>query len=128
DYAHHPTEIVATLAAAAERKPHRLLVVFQSHTYTRTSSLLADFAAAFGDADIVVITDIYAAREFNVSGVTGETLAEAVSRYHPHVVYRASLGEATGYLKETLMPGDMVITMGAGDVHIVGEQLLGQHK
>jgi UDP-N-acetylmuramate--alanine ligase len=128
DYAHHPTEIVATLGAAAERKPHRIIVVFQSHTYTRTSALLADFAAAFGDADIVIITDIYAAREQNVSGVTGESLAQAISRYHPHVIYKASLNDATDLLRETLMPGDMIITMGAGDVHIVGEQLLGQHK
>ena len=128
DYAHHPTEIVATLAAAAERKPHRLIVVFQSHTYTRTHALLAEFAAAFGDADVVVITDIYAARERNVSGVTGETLARAVSHYHPNVVYRASLDEAAAYLRDTVVPFDMVITMGAGDVHTVGEQLLGQHK
>lgn len=128
DYAHHPTEIVATLAAAAERKPHRLLVVFQSHTYTRTNALLADFAASFGSADVVLITDIYAAREVNVSGITGEALAQAVRRYRPNVVYRASLTEATAYLREQLMPGDMVITMGAGDVHIVGEQLLGQRS
>lgn len=128
DYAHHPTEIVATLAAASERKPNRLIVVFQAHTYTRTSALLADFAACFGDADTVVITDIYAAREKNLSGITGEILAEAVSRYHPNVVYRATLPDAAMFLRENLTAGDMAITMGAGDVHIVGEMLLeGKH-
>ena len=124
DYAHHPSEIKATLAGARRRYPgRRLWVVFQPHTYSRTRTLLAEFAGAFDDADGVVITEIYAARENDTLGVASEDLVNTMS--HPGVVHIADLNEATEWLAGKLVPGDVVITMGAGDVWQVGEELLG---
>jgi UDP-N-acetylmuramate--alanine ligase len=124
DYAHHPSEIKATLAGARRRySGRRLWVVFQPHTYSRTRTLLAEFAGAFDDADGVVITEIYAARENDTLGVASEDLVNTMS--HPGVVHIADLNEATEWLAGKLVPGDVVITMGAGDVWQVGEELLG---
>jgi UDP-N-acetylmuramate--alanine ligase len=98
-------------------------VVFQPHTYSRTKALLAEFAGAFHDADIVIVTEIYAARESDTLGIASEDLVNAMS--HPGVMHIADLDEATTWLAEKLVPGDVVITMGAGDVWRVGEELLG---
>jgi UDP-N-acetylmuramate--alanine ligase len=123
DYAHHPSEIKATLAAARRRySGRRLWVVFQPHTYSRTRALLAEFAGAFEDADGVIVTEVYAARENNTLGITSEDLVKQMS--HPGAVFVADLEEASAGLVGKLVPGDVVITMGAGDVWRAGERLL----
>jgi len=123
DYAHHPSEIKATLAGARRRyNSRRIWVVFQPHTYSRTKALLADFASAFGDADRVIVTSIYAAREHDTLGLESGDLVKMMD--HPGAVHIADLTEATARLASQLRPGDVVITMGAGDVWRVGEDLL----
>jgi UDP-N-acetylmuramate--alanine ligase len=124
DYAHHPTEIKATLSAARQVAPRRLIAAFQPHTYTRTKSLLADFAQSFGDADMVVVTDIYASRERDTLGISSEVLVERIENHHDNVRYVGKLEDAAAFLSTELRPGDMLITMGAGDIHRVGESLL----
>ncbi|HUT15237.1 MAG TPA: UDP-N-acetylmuramate--L-alanine ligase [Anaerolineae bacterium] len=123
DYAHHPTEIRATLAAARRRYGERpLWVFFQPHTYSRTKSLMAEFAKSFGDADHVVISEIYAARETDNLGITARDLVERVT--HPDVRYAATLLQASEYLKHALRPGDVLLTLGAGDGYTVAENVL----
>lgn len=124
DYAHHPNEIKATLAAARTFAPQRLISVFQPHTYTRTQALLHDFALAFSDADIVLIVDIYAAREQNTSGITSAHLAEQMHKTHPQAYYAGSLHNAAIYLRHRLRKGDLLLTMGAGDVHRIADFIL----
>jgi len=125
DYAHHPTEIRATLAAARLKYPGRSLwAVFQPHTYSRTEALLDDFAGAFGDAEHVLVTGIYAAREAEMPGISG---AGVVARMeHPDARYVEALETATQVLLDGVRPGDVVITMGAGDGYQVGEWLLAE--
>jgi len=127
DYAHHPTEIRATLAAARQRYPYsEIWAVFQPHTYSRTRALLAEFAASFGDADHVVVVDIYPAREYDNLGVSA---ADIVARMtHPDACYIAGLDQATEYLIRHLRPGDVLITLGAGDGYLVGEKVLAKMK
>ncbi|MFQ6058905.1 MAG: UDP-N-acetylmuramate--L-alanine ligase [Anaerolineae bacterium] len=123
DYAHHPTEIRATLAAARERYPGQALwVVFQPHTYSRTRFLLDDFARAFDQADHLVVTAIYAAREHDDLGISSADLVARMS--HPHVRHIADLREAATYLAHRIRPGDVLLTLGAGDVWRVGEEVL----
>ena len=119
DYAHHPTEVRATLDAAAQAYPDRRLVaVFQPHLYSRTRDFLDDFAHAFLAADTVVLTDIYPAREAPIEGVTGELLPERTRRYgHRDVHYVADKAALPDYLAALARPGDLVLTMGAGDVY-----------
>jgi len=124
DYAHHPTEIKATLAAAKTYHPRRLLCVFQPHTYTRTKALMREFAEAFAEADRVIIADIYAAREKDTYGVNSAQLAEQMQTVHRDARYIGSLRQAAEYLRQELQPGDLLITMGAGDVNRVAEMLL----
>jgi UDP-N-acetylmuramate--alanine ligase len=123
DYAHHPTQIRTTLRAARERYPQRTIwAVFQPHTYSRTKALLSDFAASFADADHVVVTDIYAAREYDNLGVSA---ADIVARMkHPDAHYIPGLKEAADHLLHRLKPGDVLITLGAGDGYKVGEYVL----
>ena len=123
DYAHHPTQIRATLRAARERYPERMIwAVFQPHTYSRTKTLLDEFAESFADADHVVVTEIYAAREFDDLGVSA---ADIVARtQHPDARYIPGLAEAADYLLDRLEPDDVLITLGAGDGHKVGTELL----
>jgi UDP-N-acetylmuramate--alanine ligase len=123
DYAHHPTQIRTTLRAARERYPGRTLwALFQPHTYSRTKALLDQFAQSFADADHVIVTDIYAAREFDDLGVSA---ADIVARMkHPDVRYIFGLNEAADYLLDHLKPGDVLITLGAGDGYKVGEAVL----
>ena len=123
DYAHHPTEIEATLAAARLKYPGRLIwAVFQPHTYSRTATLLDDFAAAFGDADRVIVTEIYAAREQNTLGISGQNLVDTI--HHPYARYAATLEEATSAVLERVQSGNVVITLGAGDGYLIGEWVL----
>jgi len=123
DYAHHPSEIRATLAGARRRYDgRRIWVVFQPHTYSRTKALLGDFASAFTDADQVVVTAIYAARETDTLGMRAGDLVQAMS--HPRAVHVADLSEAAVRVASQLVSGDVLITMGAGDVWRVGEQVL----
>ncbi|HEY66659.1 MAG TPA: UDP-N-acetylmuramate--L-alanine ligase [Thermoflexia bacterium] len=123
DYAHHPTEIRATLAAARQRFPRRpLWAVWQPHTYSRTKTLLGEFARAFGEANHVIVLPIYAARETNTLGISGADVVAAME--HPDVRYAGSLEEAVVWLGTEVRPGDVVLTLGAGDGDRVGEWLL----
>lgn len=126
DYAHHPTEIRATLAAA-RNYPHKTLwCVFQPHTYTRTKALLGDFAQALTLADKVVLADIYAAREQNKLGISSEDLQKEILALGTETHYFGSFGEIEDFLLENCVHGDLLITMGAGDIVNIGESLLGQ--
>jgi UDP-N-acetylmuramate--alanine ligase len=124
DYAHHPTEVKATLAAARNSGWKRVLALFQPHRYSRTKALLGEFAGAFHDADEIFITEIYAASEAAMAGVTGEGLAEAVrADNHAKVHYEPTLGRLRAAVNSFLQPGDLVITLGAGDIHRVALHL-----
>ena len=125
DYAHHPTEIRATLRAAKERYPERRIwAVWQPHTYSRTSELLGEFATAFADADRVVVLPIYPARETDTLGVSAEVVGAAIDRNETHVA--GSLTEAWEWLRAAVRPGDAVLTLSAGDGNRVGERLLAE--
>ncbi len=125
DYAHHPTEITATLNAA-QNYPHKTLwCVFQPHTYTRTKAFLDDFAKALAAADNVVLADIYAARETDTLGISSLTLQEKIQALGGNCYYFPSFDEIENFLLENCTNGDLLITMGAGDVLKIGENLLG---
>ncbi len=128
DYGHHPTEIEATLEGLREfYQPRRLIVDFMAHTFTRTARLLDSFAVSFDAADLVVINEIYAsAREVFDGTIGGADLAAAIGAAHPGVVYRGSHQEAAEYLYNLVEPGDLVLTLGAGDNWRIGRQLLKQ--
>ncbi len=119
DYAHHPTEIKATLSGALECGYERVCVVFQPHTYSRTHELFEEFAGSF-DGVKLILADIYAAREVNVFGVSSEVLAKRIDG----AIYLPSMAEIAAYLKRELRDGDMLIVMGAGDVIKLDELLL----
>ncbi len=125
DYAHHPTEVAAQLAAARGVVPAdgRLVVVFQPHLYSRTATFATEFGAALGTADLVVVLDIYGAREDPRPGVTGELITAAVPA-GPDVRYHPERSTAARFVAEIVRAGDLVITMGAGDVTAIGPQLL----
>jgi UDP-N-acetylmuramate--alanine ligase len=125
DYGHHPTEIRATLAAAKGGFPdRRLVVVFQPHRYTRTRDLFDEFVKAFYDADLLVLTDIYAAGEDPIAGITGEALFREVKRHgQKEVAFVADREALPGHLLSEVRPGDIVLTLGAGNVWQAGEQL-----
>jgi UDP-N-acetylmuramate--alanine ligase len=123
DYAHHPTEIRATLEAARIKFPGRpVWAVFQPHTFSRTAALLDDFARAFGDADHVLVTGIYGAREEDSHRVSGQDIVTRMG--HPDVCYVEGLDSALQVLLDHVQPGDVVITLGAGNGYLVGEELL----
>jgi UDP-N-acetylmuramate--alanine ligase len=124
DYGHHPAEIRATLDAARACKFNRLLVIFQPHRFTRTQHLWDEFCSAFNQADVLVVTDIYPAGEEAIEGITGEALAAAVAAAgHRNVRYRASLQDAAGELFGEALPGEALLTIGAGSVGRVAEEL-----
>lgn len=125
DYGHHPTEIAAVLAAARAAKPSRVLVAFQPHRYTRTRDLMREFGLALASADEVVLTDIYAASEDPLPGVTVEALAAAVnaSRATPVRIVRG-VDEVPGLLADLAQPGDLIITLGAGSIGGVAARLV----
>ncbi|OGY09303.1 MAG: UDP-N-acetylmuramate--L-alanine ligase [Candidatus Blackburnbacteria bacterium RIFCSPHIGHO2_01_FULL_43_15b] len=128
DYAHHPKELQAVLSALRDWYPQRRLVaVFQPHTYSRTKALFGDFAKAFGKADEVVIMDIYAsARETDTLDVDSRKLAEEIKKYHDKVVYTEGQEKTVEYLAKNLQKGDVIVTLGAGDIFHMHKDLLGQ--
>lgn len=126
DYAHHPSEIKATLSAARSGSWGRVVALFQPHRYTRTAALAAEFGDSFESADRVVITDVYGAGEDPVPGVTGKLIADAVCDQLPgrSVAYIPHRGELISYLSKSCRSGDALLTLGAGDVNSIGEELL----
>lgn len=129
DYGHHPTEIKATLAAAKGGWDRRTVVVFQPHRYTRTRDLLGEFADAFRNADVLILTDIYAAGEKPVEGVTGEKLYSTICEQgHENAVFIPDKTALAKYVMDILRPGDMVMTLGAGDIWKVGREIVKELK
>ncbi|MGB3405033.1 MAG: UDP-N-acetylmuramate--L-alanine ligase [Microcoleaceae cyanobacterium] len=135
DYAHHPSEIRATLAAArlhlqsahftqTQSEGSRMIAVFQPHRYSRTQTFLSDFAQCFDQADCVIVTDIYAAGEANTSGITAQQLVEAIARYHPHVSHQPSLADVQQQLIECLRPGDLALFLGAGNLNQIIPEII----
>ncbi len=125
DYAHHPTEVLATLTAARNYPHKNLWCVFQPHTYTRTKQHLTEFAEALSLVDKIVLTDIYAAREKDPGDISSKDLARELEHLGKEVYYFQSFDEVENYLLQNCMNGDLLITMGAGDIVSVGENLLG---
>lgn len=126
DYAHHPQEIAATLAAARNYPHKKLWCVFQPHTYTRTRAFLDEFAAALAAADEVILADIYSARETDTLGVSSRDIAVRLAESGAQVVYLPSFDEIETFILKNCSEGDLLITMGAGDIVKVGERLLGK--
>ncbi len=124
DYAHHPTEIAATLKAAQHSPHNSVWCVFQPHTYTRTKAFFHEFAEALSHTDHLVLADIYAARETDTLGISSADLAEEAAKLGTDTHYFPSFEEIENFLRENCQPGDLLITMGAGDVVTVGEDLL----
>ena len=124
DYAHHPTEIRATLSAAAQYPHRRLWCVFQPHTYTRTKAFLEEFASALSLADEIILADIYAAREKDTLGISSETLQEKIRSLGHSCHYFPTFEAIENYLLKNCTKDDLLITMGAGDVVKIGENLL----
>ncbi|MEE9419937.1 MAG: UDP-N-acetylmuramate--L-alanine ligase [Desulfatiglandaceae bacterium] len=126
DYGHHPTEIVATLKTAKECWPERRLVVaFQPHRYTRTKAVFDRFVISFNEADVLVVTSIYSAGEDPIDGVTGEGLAQGIKEHgHKEVIFCPQEEEVLSTLLSVIRPGDLVITLGAGNIYGVGDRLL----
>ena len=124
DYAHHPTEIAATLKAAQHYPHNQVWCVFQPHTYTRTKAFFHEFAEALSHTDHLVLADIYAARETDTLGVSSAGLAEEARKLGTDAHYLPSFEEIEDFLKENCKSGDLLITMGAGDVVKIGEDLL----
>ena len=125
DYAHHPTEIAATLSAAANYPHKRLVLVFQPHTYTRTQAFLHEFAEILSKVDVLVLADIYAAREKNTIGISSRDLLALVKEKGTECYYFPSFEEIEKFLLKNCVNGDLLITMGAGNVVEIGETLLG---
>jgi UDP-N-acetylmuramate--alanine ligase len=126
DYAHHPTELKATLRAAREGDWTRVVAVFQPHLYSRTEFLHAEFAEALLEADVAVVTDVYGAREGPRPGISGKLIVDSMlklDRCKP-IAYLPRLGSVVDYLEGLALPGDLILTLGAGDVHRVGERYL----
>ena len=126
DYAHHPTEIKATLAAVNKMKHGKLWCLFQPHTYTRTMALMDEFAGAFAEADEVVLAEIYAAREKNIHKITSSQLMEKILMQDPDkkISCIEDFDEMAKYVYENASEGDLILTMGAGDIYRVGEKIL----
>jgi UDP-N-acetylmuramate--alanine ligase len=122
DYGHHPTEIRATLAAARECGHKRVLVIFQPHRYTRTQDLLEEFTSAFRDADIVVVLPIYAASEEPIPGVTAESLVSRIQG--PAVYFAPEFGAAVKLVASNVLEGDLILTLGAGNVSQLAPQIV----
>jgi UDP-N-acetylmuramate--alanine ligase len=127
DYAHHPSELQVTLAAAkvqAEKDNLRLVAIFQPHRYSRTLTFLPEFAQSFVNADLVVISDVYSAGEANPGGVSGQVLADAITAYRSDVHYQATLSDVRSFLGSTLTSGDLAIFLGAGNLNQVIPDLI----
>jgi UDP-N-acetylmuramate--alanine ligase len=129
DYAHHPTEVKATLTAARSGFERRIVVVFQPHRYSRTQALFEEFVKSFNNADTLVLMDIYAAGEDPIPGVCARDLAEGITRHgHRDICYRPGQEEVVEHLLTEVRDGDMVITMGAGNVWQVGMEFIRRRK
>ena len=128
DYAHLPTEVSSVLAAAKVGEWQRVVAVFQPHRFSRTANLWKDFADSFVDADHVVLTGIYGAGETAQPGITGELVARAVLEANPHtsLTYISERNQVAEYLDSVLQPGDLCLTMGAGDLTSVADEV--QHR
>ena len=120
DYAHHPGELAATLKAVRCMGCDRVIIAFQPHTYTRTKALFEDFVRELKNADVVVLSEIYAARERNTIGISSRDLCERI----PGSVYCETLPEVTEYLRSIAQPGDLILTVGAGDIYRAGDALV----
>jgi UDP-N-acetylmuramate--alanine ligase len=120
DYAHHPDELAATIESVRTMGDRRLVLAFQPHTYTRTHALFADFVRELKKADVLVVAEIYAARERNTIGISSRDLVQQI----PGSTYCETLPQVTDFLRSVVQPGDVVITMGAGDIFRAGEALL----
>ncbi|MDJ0515417.1 MAG: UDP-N-acetylmuramate--L-alanine ligase [Trichodesmium sp. MO_231.B1] len=153
DYAHHPSEINATLAAARLRKSkeltpkshisttnlplikqnnllpiERVIAIFQPHRYSRTQTFISEFAKSFNDADMVIVTDIYSAGESSDGQIDGQQVVEAISSYHQHVYYQPSLESVSKFLHEVLQPGDMAIFLSAGNLNQIIPKLMAYYQ
>ena len=124
DYAHHPTEIKATIEAAKNLPHNKLWIIFQPHTYSRTSTLCDEFANAFKETDEVILADIYAAREIDTGVVSSQKLALAINEISNNCTYLGSFDKIKDYLKENVKENDLVLTVGAGDVYKIGKDLV----
>ena len=122
DYGHHPTEISSTLSAARQTEPKRLICVFQPHRYTRTKLLAKEFSTAFAAADLLILTDVYSAGEEPIEGISGKTILDEVT--NSNVKYIPRREDLASYLKTIVQTGDLVITMGAGDIYKTADELL----
>ena len=130
DYAHHPTEIAATLAGARGTAPRRIVAVFQPHRYSRTAALWRELGSSLAGADLVVVTDVYGAGEMPLPGVSGKLLLDALLESSPRTraVYLPSRAEIAPFLAREVRDGDLVLTLGAGDVTMVGEETLARMR
>ncbi|NLY70469.1 MAG: UDP-N-acetylmuramate--L-alanine ligase [Clostridiales bacterium] len=128
DYAHHPSEVRATLKAIKNGLHGKIWCVFQPHTYSRTKSLLSEFSTSFNDADNIILTDIYAAREIDNGEIHSRTIAERIQTYGKNAIYIPDLKKIVQHLQDNVSPGDIIITMGAGDIYKVGEMFLNSSK
>lgn len=130
DYAHHPSEIQATLAAARLQVGGggRVVAIFQPHRYSRTLTFLPEFAQSFGDADVVVLTDIYSAGESNLGQITGVQVQEAIANYHQQVYYEPNLDLISERIKHILQPGDLALFLGAGNLNQIIPQLVDSYQ
>src|SRR5690606_26633477 len=130
DYAHHPTEVQATLQAARRGWPDRRIVaVFQPHLYSRTQNMYKEFGLSFFETDVLIVTDIYPSREQPIEGVTGKLITDTANQFgHKNVRYVENKKDVPAKLKEIAQPGDIVITMGAGDIYRFGEELVNELK
>ncbi len=124
DYAHHPNEIKAALQAAQKYPNNKVTCIFQPHTYTRTNDLLLQFASAFNEADSVIITDIFAAREENIYNIHAKDLVAEIAQENDKVKYIESFDEIVDFIKATAQPDNLIITMGAGNIREVGERIV----
>lgn len=134
DYAHHPSEIRATLNAASlqtgrsRSRSKRAIAIFQPHRYSRTRAFFSEFAESFKDADVVVVTDIYSAGEVNEFQLSGQQMADAIAAHHPKVHYQPSLEAVSQFLCETLRPGDLAMFLGAGNLNQIIPEVMAFHQ
>lgn len=129
DYGHHPVEIKAVLSAAKDGWKRRIVAVFQPHRYSRTQDLFDEFTSAFNDSDKLILTDIYPAGESKIKGVSGKKLYEAIKKHgHKDISYVSDLDKVGQYLVENTVDGDIVITLGAGNIKVAGEEFLNLMK